>query len=69
MAEGRALALAVEVVGHRRNALGPLHHRDPELARIGPPSYYPDAADRREAPVLVPVGLTGAPQLVRRRPA
>jgi hypothetical protein len=63
--------LGVELVGHRRNAFGPLHHVPTRPAWTGPAEFrtWRDEARWRDDYALVPVGLLTPPRLSLRRKA
>ncbi len=61
--EGETVDLCVEVIGHRRNAFGPLHHAPPKPPWTGPMSFITEDALWQEAYDIVPVGLLTAPLL------
>jgi hypothetical protein len=61
--------LAVEVLGHRRNCFGPLHHADDHLPFVGPHSFTTSGDQWQDGYSLVPVGLLAPPRLSIRRPA
>ncbi|KPK65735.1 MAG: hypothetical protein AMK73_02150 [Planctomycetes bacterium SM23_32] len=64
--EGQA-RLAVEVVGHRRNAFGPLHHAESHPRWTGPETFVTAGEQWQDDYNLVPVGLMAAPRLSIRR--
>jgi len=59
--------LAVEVVAHRRNAFGPLHHAEAHPEFVGSAQFVTDGDLWQEAYNLVPAGLLAPPQLSVRR--
>ncbi len=60
--------LRIEVVGHRRNSHGPLHHARKWPAWTGPGEYTSTGAGWSDEYQLVPCGLMKPPALVVRRP-
>ncbi|BAM03944.1 hypothetical protein PSMK_17850 [Phycisphaera mikurensis NBRC 102666] len=61
------VGLEVELLGHRRNCLGPLHHRDLWPEWTGPECYDPGGPLDVERYQFVPVGLRARPVLSVRR--
>jgi len=59
--------LGIQVLGHRRNSHGPLHHRDTTPYSVGPDTYLSGGEAWRDAYNLVPCGLLQAPELVVRK--
>ncbi len=55
--------LQIEVLGHRRNSHGPLHHSKSHPAWTGPDEFITDGNDWQDAYQLVPCGLIKAPHL------
>ncbi len=55
--------LALEVVSHRRNAFGPLHHTSDDLDFVGPGSFVSGGDDWQEEYNLVPTGCLAPPRL------
>jgi hypothetical protein len=64
--EGEA-QLAVEVVGHRRNAFGPLHHAESKPRWTGPGTFVTGGDEWQGDYNLVEVGLLAPPRLTVRR--
>ena len=60
--------IRIEVVGHRRNSHGPLHHASKWPAWTGPGEFRSVGADWTDAFQLVPCGLLKPPAIVVRRP-
>ncbi len=60
--------LAVEVVTHRRNAFGPLHHAEARPQFVGPHSFTTSGEQWQDEYSLVPTGCLAAPRLSIRRP-
>jgi hypothetical protein len=65
--DGGTVELAVEVISHRRNCFGPLHHVEARPDRVGPDSFVTVEEEWRDAYNLVPAGCLEAPQLSIRR--
>ena len=63
MARKRQAGLAVEVVGHRRNAFGPLHNVEARPRWVGPWQFISTGKLWQKAYNLVPVGCMTAPRL------
>jgi len=63
-----AAELCVEVISHRRNAFGPLHHVEKWPRWTGPGEYEPPAEQWREDYNLVPCGCLRPPRLSYRSP-
>jgi hypothetical protein len=61
--------LVVEVVGHRRNAFGPLHNVEARPRFVGPHSYVTTGDQWQDEYSLVPCGLLTAPRLSARKNA
>ncbi|MFO7958843.1 MAG: glycosyl hydrolase [Candidatus Brocadiia bacterium] len=59
--------LAVEVVAHRRNAFGPLHHAEARPEWVGPAQFVTDGDLWQDEYSLVPAGLLAPPRLSVRR--
>ncbi len=59
--------LAVEVVAHRRNAFGPLHHAEAHPEWVGPGQFATDGELWQVEYSLVPAGLLAPPRLSVRR--
>jgi hypothetical protein len=60
--------LRIEVIGHRRNSHGPLHHSDRWPSWTGPETFATTGKLWADGYSLVPCGLMVAPRLVIRRP-
>jgi hypothetical protein len=68
--EGKSNAeIRVEVVGHRRNSHGPLHHAKKWPAWTGPNEFVTTGDKWTDEYQLVPCGLMKPPSIVARRPA
>ena len=68
--EGKSNAeIRVEVVGHRRNSHGPLHHAKKWPAWTGPNEFVTTGDKWTDEYQLVPCGLMKPPAIVARRPA
>ncbi len=59
--------LAVEVIGHRRNAFGPLHTVEPRPRWVGPGEFVTSGDRWQDAYNLLPVGCMKPPRLSVRR--
>lgn len=59
--------MILEVVGHRRNSHGPLHHREKWPAWTGPEQFTSEGKDWCDAYQLVPCGLLRPPELVMKQ--
>jgi hypothetical protein len=57
------IELRIEVIGHRRNSHGPLHHTEKWPTWTGPNQYKSKGKEWREDYSLVPCGLLKPPQL------
>jgi len=55
--------VAVEVIGHRRNAFGPLHHTEPRPRWVGPAEFVTSGEKWQDAYNLLPVGCMAAPRV------
>jgi len=55
--------LTVEVIAHRRNAFGPLHHVEQWPRWTGPGEYVTVGAQWQDEYNLVPCGCMSAPKL------
>ena len=64
---GEEFELAVEVVGHRRNAFGPLHHTESHPRWIGPGEFVSGGDEWQEEYNLVPTGMLESPRISVRR--
>ncbi len=65
---GKAEAtVAVEVLGHRRNAFGPLHLSDPQPRFVGPGEFVSGGERWQDHYSLVPAGCLAPPRLSMRR--
>jgi hypothetical protein len=58
--------LCIEVLGHRRNSHGPLHHRQKWPQWTGPSEFVTTENNWREGYSIVPCGLMAPPELVTR---
>jgi hypothetical protein len=65
--DGDDVELRIEVIGHRRNSHGPLHHAQKWPMWTGPGEFITEGEDWIDAYQLVPCGLMRAPVLVTRR--
>lgn len=63
----RPLEIDVEVLGHRRNSHGPLHHVEKWPVWTGPGEFVTQGEKWFEGYQLVPCGLLAPPELVVRR--
>jgi len=61
---GQSVELVLEVLGHRRNSHGPLHHKDQWPYWIGPGEFIATGELWKDEYNLVPCGLMTPPQLV-----
>ena len=59
--------LRIEVIGHRRNSHGPLHHKEKWPTWTGPSEFNPPANQWSDDYNLVPCGLMAQPRLVVKR--
>jgi hypothetical protein len=59
--------LAVELIGHRRNAFGPMHILPPHPPEVGPYSFTTAGEHWQDAYSTVAVGLTALPRLSVRK--
>ena len=59
--------LAIEVLGHRRNSHGPLHHKDLWPTWTGPEQFTTEGENWVENYHLVPCGLIQPPEIVIRQ--
>ncbi len=64
----KAVDVRIEVVGHRRNSHGPLHHAKKWPAWTGPAQFVTTGVDWSESYQLVPCGLARPPVILVRRP-
>ncbi len=55
--------LGIEVIGHRRNAFGPLHQAPPEPPWVGPVNFITEGDAWQESYNVYPCGLLAAPVL------
>jgi len=62
--EGRRVRLGIEIMGHRRNSHGPLHHDEKWPPYTTPWQFSPNNEQWQDDYRLVPVGLMEAPELV-----
>jgi len=60
----RAIKLGIEILGHRRNSHGPLHHSQKWPAWTGPAEFISTGNKWRDDYQLVPCGLMKPPELV-----
>ncbi len=67
LCEGETALLGIEVLGHRRNSHGPLHHTTRDIQFFGPDQFTSTGREWSDAYQLVPVGLKGSPKLVWKR--
>lgn len=63
----RRVSLGIEILGHRRNSHGPLHHAPKWPNWTGPAEFISAGKRWREDYQLVPCGLLTPPELVLRR--
>jgi len=59
--------LRIEVIGHRRNSHGPLHHKEKWPNWTGPAEFTPPPGQWTDDYNLVPCGLMQKPRLIVRR--
>ncbi len=64
---GGSQELAIEVLGHRRNSHGPLHHRDLWPVWTGPDQFVTRGEEWTDGYQLVPCGLMQPAQLIVRQ--
>jgi hypothetical protein len=64
--EGDSVRIGIEVVGHRRNSHGPLHHRDRWPSYVGPMAFVTTGEEWVDTYQLVPCGMMRSPRLVVR---
>ena len=64
---GESAALRIEVLGHRRNSHGPLHHTRKWLYWTGPSEFTTSGDKWTDNYQLVPCGLMKPPELVVKR--
>jgi hypothetical protein len=64
---GQASEVVVQVLGHRRNSHGPLHHAEKWPTWTGPGEFVSQGDRFTDAYQLVPCGLTQPPVLVTKR--
>ncbi|MCX7847546.1 MAG: glycosyl hydrolase [bacterium] len=62
-----AVTLSLEVLGHRRNSHGPLHHTQKWPSWTGPHEFVTSGDQWTDAYQLVPCGILARPRLVIRR--
>ena len=62
-----SVLLGVEVLGHRRNSHGPLHHTSRHIEFCGPDEFRSTGEDWSDAYQPVPLGLNASPVLVWKR--
>lgn len=58
------ILLGIEVLGHRRNSHGPLHHTRRDVEFCGPDQFESTGQEWSDAYQLVPAGLKASPVLV-----
>jgi hypothetical protein len=63
----KSIELGIEVVGHRRNSHGPLHHSQKWPNKTGPREFVTSGADWSDPFQLVPCGLLKPPVILVRR--
>jgi len=61
---GNPILLGIEVLGHRRNSHGPLHHTTRDVEFCGPDQFSTTGKEWSDAYQLVPAGLNASPILV-----
>jgi hypothetical protein len=66
LADKEDAELAVEVIGHRRNAFGPLHHVQARPRWVGPWEFLSSGEQWQDAYNLLPVGCLAPPRLTIR---
>jgi len=67
--EGTAEAdIRIEVLGHRRNSHGPLHHAKKWPTWTGPAEFVTRGSDWTDGYQLVPCGLMKPPMVLTRKP-
>ena len=64
LVKGDEFELTVEVIGHRRNSHGPLHHAEKWPAWTGPGQFVTSGEGWIDGYQLVPCGLLEEPSLV-----
>jgi len=64
---GNSFELGMEVLGHRRNSHGPLHHKEKWPAWTGPRQFVSEGKEWSDAYNLVPCGILKNPVLEVRR--
>ena len=64
---GKPLTIGVEILGHRRNSHGPLHHTEKWPRWTGPAEFETRDALWREDYQLVPCGLMAPPEILIRQ--
>ena len=68
--EGTAEAdIRIEVLGHRRNSHGPLHHAKKWPTWTGPAEFVTEGSDWTDGYQLVPCGLMKPPLVLTRKPS
>ena len=69
LARGESEAeIGIEVVGHRRNSHGPLHHAETWPSWTGPAQFVTSGAEWSDEYRLVPCGIMEEPRITRRMP-
>ncbi len=63
-----SVEIRIEVIGHRRNSHGPLHHAALWPAWTGPAEFTTKGELWKDGYSLVPCGLLAQPEIVARRP-
>ncbi|HET6485646.1 MAG TPA: glycosyl hydrolase [Spirochaetia bacterium] len=63
-----SVEIRIEVIGHRRNSHGPLHHAASWPAWTGPAEFTTKGELWKDGYSLVPCGLLAQPEVVARRP-
>ena len=64
--EAGPVDLRIEVIGHRRNSHGPLHHAEKWPRWTGPAQFVTTGDEWIDEYQLVPCGLMAPPELVTR---
>jgi hypothetical protein len=59
--------IGIEIMGHRRNSHGPLHHIKTWPSFVGPAQFVTLGEEWSDAYKLVPCGLMEEPRIVRRK--
>ena len=66
---GKGFELGIEVVGHRRNSHGPLHHSEKNPQWTGPAEFVTQGDTWTDGYQFVPCGLMASPRLVVKKKA